>query len=67
MKNPLDTLNMALSTRWEWHVSEREVYPPPDMGRCFTWFAPRATGRWRAVFFSQSTAVLPEELFSNRR
>lgn len=36
--------------RWWWHSARGQVYPPPDVVRLITWFAPRATGRWRAFF-----------------
>lgn len=57
-------LSVTISRRWWWQNTRGKVYPPPDIERSFTWFAPRATGRWRAFFLSQmgaEFALFPEE------
>lgn len=52
----------SMRRRWWWWAIKGKVCPPPDIGRLFTWFAPRATGRWRAFFLIPNiTKNLPEK------
>ena len=48
------TGRMNANRRWWWSSATGDVCPPPDSWRSVMWFAPRATGRWRAFFSSDN-------------
>jgi len=56
MLQPFNKKQLMICNRWWWHTRGK-AYPPPDIKRSFTWFAPRATGRWRAFFYDKKYQI----------
>ena len=44
---------MNANSHWWWSSAKGDVRPPPDSWRSVMWFAPCATGRWRAFFLNR--------------